>query len=509
MKLIKKAIAVVTVLLVVSCTDSLEKKIPEIKQNLYQPTWNSLRKHKTPQWLIEAKFGIYTHITLQTINNIKGNEEVPKHELIDDFKLENFNAAKWAELFQKSGAKFAGPVAWHGSGMVHWDSDITNFNTVDMGPGVDLVGELSKEIRKRDLKVITSFHPGYWYQRVLNKHDGIYNPEYYDLYGPPHDDDVEGIVAWKNHIEKQTKFSEEFSNRWLALMNEAITKYQPDISWVDVSFGGTVRALNKGRYEKGKLISKDDIYLSGRSERHQKAYITHFYNKALERNQEVEFVYKEYDVPPGVGMRNFENGLIDELTYDTWMTDIDMCQPVSWFYKEGMGIKDANLIIDILVDVTAKNGVLLLNVPPKPDGTFADFIVKELYEVGDWLELNGEAIYNTMPWTIYGEGPSFLEKVGHYSEGKKQNASYTEKDFRFTQIDNTLYAICLGIPKGEILIKSLGSRGRIYKDEILSIELLGSNEELRFQQNPNDLTLQMPELFNGKYACVFKIERKQ
>ena len=206
-------------------------------------------------------------------------------------------------------------------------------------------------------------------------------------------------------------------------------------------------------------------------------------------------------------MRNIENGLIDELAYDVWMTDIDMCQPVSWFYKEGMGIKDANLIIDILVDVTAKNGILLLNVPPKADGTFADFIVEELYAVGDWLALNGEAIYGTMPWTVYGEGPSYLPRTGHYSE-KSENASYTEEDFRFTQKGNMLYAICLGIPEGEIKIGALGSRGRLFEDEILSMELIGSDQKISFTQNPQNVTFHMPEDFDGKYACVFRIERK-
>lgn len=205
-------------------------------------------------------------------------------------------------------------------------------------------------------------------------------------------------------------------------------------------------------------------------------------------------------------MRNIENGLIDQLTYDTWMTDIDMCNPVSWFYKEGMGIKDANAIIDILVDVTAKNGILLLNVPPKPDGTFADFIVDELEEIGDWLAINGEAIYGSMPWTIYGEGPSYLKKTGHYSEGKT-NAAYTDQDFRFTQKGNTLYAICLDIPQGEISIRALGSRGRLFEGEIESIELLGSDQVIEYKHNSMNLTLQFPDDCSGKHACVFKIER--
>lgn len=492
---------------ITACSTPSENRV-QPEPEFYKPTWSSLRTHQIPQWLIDAKFGIYTHVSLETVQQLEGNEHKYKHEVIDDFKMENFDAAVWAELFKRTGAKFAGPVSWHGSGMLHWDSDITKFNTVDMGPGIDLIGELKKEIYARDMKLITSFHTGYWYRAAIDRDNpGRTDPKFEELYGPVHDQEVKDAIPWKNHIEKQTRFSKSHMEGWLAKMNEAITLYQPDITWVDVSFGGTVRAYNIGLYADGKLKDGEDIYLSGVAEKYQRDYIANFYNTGQKQNKEVEFVYKEYDVPPGIGMRNVENGLLDELTYDVWMTDIDMCQPVSWFYKEGMGIKDANLIVDILVDVTAKNGILLLNVPPKADGTFANYIVEELHSIGDWLDLNGEAIYGTMPWTIYGEGPSFLSRTGHYSE-KNENASYTEKDFRFTQKENTLYAICLGIPEGEVVIRTLGSRGRLFEGDILSMKLLGSDEKLDYVQNSMDLKVQMPKSFEGKYACVFKIERK-
>ncbi len=475
----------------------------------YQPNWNSLSRHQTPQWLRDAKFGIYCHVSFETVKNLPGNESKHTHELIDGLTLDKFDAGQWADLFERAGAKFAGPVAWHGSGFLHWDSDQTPFNSANMGPRIDLIGQLKPEILARDMKLITSFHTGYWYKAATDQDNpGRRNPKYVDLYGPPHDLDVEGAIRYRNDNEMQSPPTREFVEQWLAKMNEAVNKYQPDISWLDTSFGGTVRAHNQGRLVHGKLIAERENHIGGYPDWAQRAYIANFFNVAAQHNKEVELVYKEFDIPPNVGMRNIENGLIDELAYDVWMTDIDICDPVSWFYKEGMGIKDANALIDILVDVVAKNGILLLNVPPKVDGTFSEDIVGELLEIGDWLDINGAAIYGTVPWTVYGEGPSFLEKTGHYSE-RHRNAVYTENDFRFTQKDDTLYAICLGVPKGEIKIRALGTRGRLNQDDIKSLKLLGSDATIKYSHDPYHLRINMPQGFAGKHACVFAIERAE
>lgn len=504
-----KKLLVVFAILFIGCQEKEHKVKQEAiaTKTTYEANWNSLRQHQTPQWLIDAKFGIYTHMSLQTIKNIPGNEDKMLHELIPEFKLENFDPAEWAELFDRTGAKFAGPVSWHGSGFLHWDSDITEFNSVDMGPKIDIVGSLKKEIKARGMKFITSYHTGYWYQAAVRGDRPEYlDPKYEDLYGPVHDTMVKDAVLWKNHVEKQLKFSERHLKALSAKMKEAITKYQPDITWLDTSFGGTVRGVNIGTYKNGKLLSDDEIYMGGVRENYQQDYVAHFFNTGEANDQEVEVVYKEHDLPPGVGMRNFENGLTDRLEYDVWMTDIDLCSPTSWFYKENVELKSANVVIDILADAVSKNGILLLNVPPKPDGSFADYIKEELYEIGDWLNVNGEAIYGTMPWVTYGEGPSVLKKTGHYSE-RYPNALYTEKDIRFTQKGKYLYAICLGWPGDKITIKSLGTRGKLYEGDIKSIELLGNDMALNYSHDPFGLSIDLPMQPVNKIAIVFKIER--
>ncbi|MGB5435272.1 MAG: alpha-L-fucosidase, partial [Maribacter sp.] len=130
---LKSTVLYLIAFLVLGCHEKepVQARITDSNKSTYDSNWSSLRKHQTPQWLIDAKFGIYTHMSLQTIKNMPGNEDNMLHELIPDFKLDNFNPAEWADLFKRTGAKFAGPVAWHGSGFLHWDSDITDFNSVD------------------------------------------------------------------------------------------------------------------------------------------------------------------------------------------------------------------------------------------------------------------------------------------------------------------------------------------------------------------------------------------
>jgi len=470
------------------------------QQQNYTPNWSSLHRHTTPEWLDGMKFGIYCHWGPQSVILETEDKKMGTLEAIENWKGEKFSASEWVDLFEAAGAQFAGPVAWHGSGMLNWDSKITDWNTVEKGPKVDIFESLASEIRKRDMKVLASFH-SFTVWGPISKD----NPVYLD---PAKDNS-----AYRRTNNGRT--GDDYLQGVYERITEAVDTYQPDMVWVDVSFGGTLGGELRGGFLEGKLLDSADNSVPGIKEQYQQRLISHYFNKAAEWGKEVEFIYKSFDIPPGIGLRDIENGNLEGLQYDPWMSDINMAQhhywPSTWFYNPKNPLKDANLLVDLLVDITSKNGRMLLNVPPKADGSFAQEVKDELQEIGRWLKVNGEAVYGTIPWVFYGEGPTAVTSPGHHGQGKNRGkgiALYTEKDIRFTQKDDILYAICLGWPGEKLSIRTLGHRGKLYPGDIESISLLGTDEKITWEQTADELIVRFPEIPPCKYAYCLKIDRK-
>ncbi|AWB66677.1 alpha-L-fucosidase [Saccharobesus litoralis] len=462
---------------------------------VYLPTWQSTKTHKTPNWFLDAKFGIYFHWGPYSVPAHKtewysiwmyreGHPIRKYHEetygsldkfgykdFIPMFTAEHFDPQEWAELFAKSGAKFAGPVSEHADGFAMWDSEITPWNAKDMGPKRDVVGEMAKAIRDQDMKFIATFHHQWkyaWYP-TWDENTDASNPKYEKLYGPKV---PKGTFVLANKPTNPLP-DKAFNDDWLDRVKEVVDKYEPDLVYFD---------------------NKMDII----SEQHRLDMLSYVYNAGVKQNRDVMVTYKGEDLAKGSAVLDLERSRMSEKKDFPWMTD-DSIDWNSWTHIANPNYKTTNRLIDFLVDVVSKNGAVLLNITPTAQGVIPQQVRTRLLEMGEWLEQNGEAIYGTRTWHTYGEGPAKVVE-GHLSEFK--NKDNTEKDIRFTTKDGDLYAIVLDWPTEPVTIKAL-AKG---KHKVSSVSLLGSDEKISWNQDADGLTIQVPKYQPGKHAFAFKLD---
>jgi alpha-L-fucosidase len=158
----------------------------------------------------------------------------------------------------------------------------------------------------------------------------------------------------------------------------------------------------------------------------------------------------------------------------------------------------------MLADIVSKNGNLLLNVVLYADGSLPPESRQFLDEMAAWMAVNGEAIYGTRPWQVFGEGPT-VAAAGHF----KENTTYTPHDLRFTAKGGVLYAILLGWPaEGTIMVTSLAKTGDAQVNQIEQVELLGRPGNLKFTQTPAGLNVELPAQKVSDMACTLKITGK-
>ncbi len=479
----------------------------------YEPDWISLKQHQTPQWLRDGKFGIYTHWGVYSVHGmgpngtwysyaVYRNEEgwQRKHfeenygpltekgykDLVPLFTAEKFDAEEWADLFQRAGAKFAGPVAEHHDGFAMWDTAYSEWNAARMGPKRDVVGELEKAVKARGMKFVTAFHHAaswFFFPTWDDRYDCA-DPQYSGIYGPIH---PEGAEPNRTFLEE-----------WYGKLTEVVDKYDPDFVWFDFALD---------------IIREDYV----------KDFVAYYYNRALERNKDVVITYKGHDLPPGVALRDLELGQERDLTHHEWITDTSVDDQGAWSYVKAAGFKSVNRLVDNLVDRVSKNGYLLLNVGPKPDGTIPEEAKALLLGIGEWLSVNGEAIYGTTSWVKAGEGPVMVEALSSETGFNEADIQYTGRDIRFTVKGNALYAVALDWPGEEVLIRSLVPRVKgeeegktisfpgyhIYEDEIERITMLGDDQELEWTlSRDRGLKIKTPDQKPCAHAFVFKIERR-
>ena len=400
------------------------------------------------------------------------------------FKAEHYDPVSWASLFKQAGAKYVVPVFEHHDGFAMYDSDLSDWTTVKMGPRRDLVGDLAKAIRAEGLYLGASSHriEHDWFMHTGREIESDLNdPKFAEFYGPSHlqfalDPDED------NFLEDWTYLSPEFLGDWLARDAEVVEKYHPDLFYFDFWIGHTdVRP-----------------YLA--------RFAAFFYNETSKRGSLGVINYKLTAMHPNSAVLDLERGVLPNIYSEYWQTDTSISNK-SWGYIKDDSFKTPELVVHELVDIVSKNGNLLLNVGPRSDGTIPEEVQRILLEIGSWLTVNGEAIYGTRPWKVFGEGPT---KVAEGPMQDTKTAPYTSEDFRFTAKGNTIYAIEMAWSStAERVIRTLGTTVLGADKKVESVALLGSDAKIQFRQGPDGLHIQLPTVPRCRYAYTFRIRLRE
>jgi alpha-L-fucosidase len=462
-----------------------------IKQGPFSPTWESLEKYQIPRWYLDGKFGIFIHWGVYSVPAF-GNEWYPhsmyqqdskefKHHLekygphdkfgYKDFIAQltgrNFDPDHWANLFRRAGARFVVPVAEHHDGFAMYDCSRSEWRATTMGPKRDIIGELAQAVRRQNLTFGLSSHRAehwWFFGGGMKFNSDVQDARYASLYGPAQ--------------LRDTQPNEEFLDDWLARTCELVDKYQPQLVWFDWW-------IEQPAFKP---------YL--------KKFAAYYYNRGAQWDRGVAINYKNDAYTPKAAVFDVERGQLADVRPYFWQTDTSVSRN-SWGYIENHDYRTGVSLIGDLVDIVSKNGALLLNVGPKPDGTIPKPEEKLLLDIGQWLAVNGEAIYDTRPWKVYGEGPTAVVE-GSFAEGKRK--AFTSQDIRFTVKGRNLYAVALARPaKGEIVVKSLSTHLSLYSAEIGSVRLLGFDEPLKFSRDERGLHVKLPTAKQRDQPVTLKI----
>jgi len=482
---------------------TLLKKIDIVnQQGPFRADWESLQKYEVPEWYKDAKFGIFIHWGAYSVPAF-GNEWYPRNmyvpgspeykhhvatygpqdkfgykDFLPMFKAEHFDPVAWAELFKKSGAKYVVPVAEHHDGFAMYDSGLSDWTAVKMGPHRDTTGELGKAVRAAGLHFGVSSHRvehNFFLGVGRSISSDVNDPQYAAFYGPAHN---WLSPPWGVPLNDDfTYVSSAWADDWLARGAELVEKYHPDIVYFDWWIGQASIRPNLSRFA------------------------AFYYNSSLKYGDHVGVInYKDYAMQEHSGVLDLERGQLGDIRPLYWQTDTSVSNK-SWGYINDDTFKAPEFVVHQLIDIVSKNGNLLLNIGPRSDGTIPDEVQQVLLDVGAWLNVNGDAIYGTRPWRIYGEGPT---KVAAGSFHDTDTTRYTAEDFRFTTKGNVLYAIGLDWPtNGEAVIHALVSTAG--SEHVQSVTLLGSDAKLQFDQRPDGLHVRMPGQAPAKYAYALRV----
>lgn len=509
----------------------------------YDATWESLSQYEVPEWFRDAKFGIWAHwgpqcvegsgdwmarsLYLEGTNVYKHHVENYGHpsefgfkDVLPLFKAENWDPDYLVGLYKKIGAKYFFALGNHHDNFDLWDSQYQEWNSKDIGPKRDILAEWAEACRKHDMPFGVSLHADHawsWYEPSrrydrngpkagvpydgnMTKEDGkgkwwegldpqnLYAQNHPESYGTWCDGMIHSQWAWGNGVAIPTQeYCTNFYNRTLDVIN----RYNPDLLYFDVT-GVPFYPIS----DAGLKIAAH--FYNHNLATHPKDFSAVMFGKILNDQQKEALVW------------DVERGAPNNIPEKPWQT----CSCIGgWHYSvpdyENNRYKSAAQVIKLLADVVSKNGNLLLSIPLRADGTFDEKEEKIINGIGDWMSVNGEAIYSTRPWHIFGEGPIADSDIKINAQGFNEGAytKATSDEIRFTQTPKHLYAISLSWPENNtITVKALAEGSKHYAKKIKSVELLGYGK-VKFTRNADGLTVVIPADAPKSVAPVLRIRK--
>ena len=469
----------------------------------FKPTYESLKNYQYPEWFRDAKLGYWAHWGPQAVPRqgdwyakkmyMENDPDYKYHiahyghpskfgykDIIPLWRAEKWDPAKLMKLFKKAGAKYFVSMASHHDNFYLWNSKIHTWNAVNMGPKKDVVGIWQKAAKKEGLRFGVSEHLAAsfnWFQPSHGAdksgsmagvpYDGA-DSQFAELYHTPADSsDI------RNWLSNDTTWHQ----RWFDVVKELIDMYKPDLLYSD------------------SKLPFDEV---GRS------MLAHYYNQNFKDHAGVDVVYTCKEPSFGKWVQDVERGVLDSINEFPWQTDTSIGD---WFYRTGQKYKTADEVVQLLMDIVSKNGNLLINVVQTPEGDLEPDVLNIMEAISKWIAANGEGVYASRPWKVYGEGPSLQkenQKKGRFG-GLTDTRGYQSTDIRFTTKGNNLYAFVMAPTETDIRIKSLGKNSKLVDKPIAAVTMLGNKEKIQWKQEGDALVITKPKNLPSWKVTGFKI----
>ena len=466
--------------------ESIQKRINE--GPYFDTSWDNFEQYQIPKWYKDKKLGIFIHWGVYTVpaygdewyprrmyrKGCSENKGAYEHHLktygpqdqfgykdfIPMFKAERFDPDEWARVFKESGAEFVMPVAEHHDGFAMYDTEYNRWNAAKMGPCRDVIKELSVSVREQGMRFAVSSHreEHYWFFDVaFDIPSDVFNEECKDLYD----------LA----VRKDEMLDEECLNDWLVRTCELVDKFQPEVVFFDWW-------IEEACYAK-----------------HLLKFAAYYYNRCKDWGIEGAINYKNEAMPHYAGVFDVERGQLSGIRPLFWQTDTSVAYN-SWSYVDDIQYRTPAALIHDFIDIISKNGGLLINVAPKSDGAIPEEQQMLLRELGEWLKVNGESVYYTRPWKIFGEGPTQVDE-GMFGEKNRQD--FGVGDIRFTTRDGNVYIHFMGWPESDVLtVRNFYKDRRFCPLKIERVEMLGLEGSLDFTRDQDGMHITLPK---GERPC--------